>query len=172
MKSSARKLTPYRKPKDRPKTSAGTRLSSPRRSLNRPPAREIVSELKEIKETLRSLVSQVYSYVNSGVCSQNASLLINQGNSVVSLGVSGGLLIDDEIGEDQGRDITKNAIEAPKSLANISDVSLTHAETSLLKKDFLSYRHLIRYIVVLFWAKALIYLEISISRDLCFPRDH
>ena len=98
VKSSARKPTPYRKPKDRPKTSAGTRLSSLRRGLNRPPAREIGSELKEIKETLRSLVSQVYSYVQSGVCSQNASLLIDHGNSVVSVGVSGGLLIDDEIG--------------------------------------------------------------------------
>ena len=138
MKSSARKTTPYKKPKNRPKVnaSAGTGWSSPRRVLNKPPAGELGSELKEIKDTLRSLVSRVYNFVESGVCGENASLLVNHGHSVVSGGVLDGLLIGDEMGGggDQGRIITKKAIEEPDSLANLSDVALTHVETSLLKK--------------------------------------
>ena len=50
----------------------GTRSSSPCRGLSHSShfSPHFDSELKEIKATLRSLVSQVYNYVESGVCSQ------------------------------------------------------------------------------------------------------
>ena len=72
------------------------------------------------------------------------------GGSVVGMGDVGGLLVGVGVSKDHGQDRPGKTIELPERLANISDVTLTNVETSLLKRDFLSYRHLRTHVVIPF----------------------